>query len=79
VVDFGAHQVAAGDEVILFGPGDRGEPTAQEWADALGTLSYDIVTRFAGRIPRSYSEGANPPAPTAYRRGSAARERAWRG
>jgi alanine racemase len=79
VVDFGAHQVAAGDEVILFGPGDRGEPTAQEWADALGTLSYDVVTRFAGRIPRSYAEGANPPEPTAYRGGSAVPERVWRG
>ena len=44
-----------GDEVVLFGPGDAGEPTAQEWADALGTLSYDIVTRFAGRLPKSYS------------------------
>jgi hypothetical protein len=41
--------------VILFGPGDSGEPTAQEWADALGTLSYEIVTRFTGKIPRSYS------------------------
>ena len=39
---------------MLFGPGDEGEPTAQEWADALGTLSYEIVTRFAGRVPRSY-------------------------
>jgi alanine racemase len=75
VVDFGTRQVAAGDEVILFGPGDRGEPTAQEWADALGTLSYDIITRFAGRVPRSYAEGANPPEPTAYRGGSAVRER----
>ena len=39
---------------MLFGPGDAGEPTAQEWADVLGTLSYEIVTRFAGRMPRSY-------------------------
>ncbi len=54
VVDFGDQLVAPGDEVVLFGPGDQGEPTAQEWADALGTLSYDIVTRFAGRVPRSY-------------------------
>ena len=44
----------AGDEVILFGPGTDGEPTAQEWADALGTLSYEIVTRFTGKVPRSY-------------------------
>jgi alanine racemase len=55
VVDFGDEPVAPGDEVTLFGPGDAGEPTAQEWADALGTISYDIVTRFSGRMPRSYS------------------------
>ncbi len=54
IVDFGGEPVAPGDEVVLFGPGDDGEPTAQEWADALGTLSYEIVTRFAGRLPRSY-------------------------
>jgi alanine racemase len=63
VVDFGDADVAPGDEVTLFGPGDAGEPTAQEWADALGTLSYDIVTRFGGRLSRSYSgvtQGADP-------------------
>jgi alanine racemase len=54
VVDFGDEAVASGDEVVLFGPGDAGEPTAQEWADALGTLSYEIVVRFAGRLPKSY-------------------------
>ncbi len=55
VVDFGAERAATGDEVVLFGPGDSGESTAQEWADALGTLSYEIVTRFGGRLPRTYS------------------------
>jgi len=55
VVDFGDTPVAPGDEVVLIGPGDAGEPTAQEWADTLGTISYDIATRFAGRMPRSYS------------------------
>jgi alanine racemase len=54
VVDFGDTEVSPGDEAVLFGPGDSGEPTAQEWADVLRTLSYEIVTRFAGRIPRSY-------------------------
>ena len=54
VVDFGDALVEPGDEVVLFGPGDAGEPTAQEWADALGTLSYEIVVRFAGRVPKSY-------------------------
>lgn len=55
VVDAGDLPVAEGDEVIIFGPGDQGEPTAQEWADALGTISYEIVTRFTAKIPRSYS------------------------
>jgi alanine racemase len=54
VLDLGAGPSAVGDEVVLFGPGDRGEPTAQEWAEALGTISYEIVTRFTGQVPRSY-------------------------
>jgi alanine racemase len=54
VVDAHDVPVAEGDEVVLFGPGDQGEPTAQEWADRLDTISYDIVTRFTGKIPRSY-------------------------
>jgi alanine racemase len=59
VVDFGKETVLEGDEVVLFGPGDAGEPTVQEWADALGTISYEIVTRFGGRTPRSYSGAAS--------------------
>jgi alanine racemase len=54
VIDTHDAGVEVGDEVVLFGPGDDGEPTAQEWADLLDTLSYDIVTRFTGKIPRSY-------------------------
>src|SRR6516165_5622847 len=54
VVDFGPEAAAEGDEVLLFGPGDSGEPTAQDWADAVGTISYEIATSFGGRIPRSY-------------------------
>jgi alanine racemase len=56
VVDVEDDRVEAGDEVILFGPGDHGEPTAQEWADALGTISYEIVTRVGSRVPRTYVE-----------------------
>jgi alanine racemase len=54
VVDVGDDPVAAGDEVLLFGPGRSGEPTAQDWADALGTISYEIVTRIGARVPRTY-------------------------
>ncbi|SFD91151.1 alanine racemase [Blastococcus tunisiensis] len=54
VVDVGDAPVAAGDEVVLWGPGDRGEPTAQQWADALGTIHYELVTRIGGRFTRRH-------------------------
>ena len=54
VLDVGDDEVAAGDEVLLFGPGDAGEPTAQDWADLLGTIDYEIVTRIGARVPRTY-------------------------
>lgn len=44
----------AGDVVTLFGPGGAGEPTAQDWADASGTISYEITTRLGARVPREY-------------------------
>ena len=55
VVDLGGDTPAAGDEAVLFGPGDRGEPTAEDWARAAGTISYEIVTRVGGRVPRVHT------------------------
>ena len=54
VVDCGDHSVTAGAEVIIFGPGDQGEPTADDWAAACGTIGYEIVTRIGPRVPRRY-------------------------
>ena len=54
----GAAQAAAGDEVVLFGDAARGEPTAQEWAQAAGTISYEVVTRVSTRLPRRHVGGA---------------------
>jgi len=56
----GAVDVADGDEAILFGPGDRGESTAQDWADLLDTIHYEVVTSPRGRITRTY-RGAEKP------------------
>ncbi|GAA0910602.1 alanine racemase [Pseudonocardia zijingensis] len=36
--------VREGDTAVFFGPGANGEPTAQDWADELGTIHYEIVT-----------------------------------
>lgn len=54
VVDFGDEDVTAGEEVVLFGPGRDGEPTAQEWGEELGTISYELVTGIGPRVPRTY-------------------------
>lgn len=52
VVDLGPGSTAsAGDEVVLFGADPAG-PTAQDWADATDTISYEIVTRIGPRVPR---------------------------
>ena len=56
VVDLGPGEVdvAEGDDAILFGPGTQGEPTAQDWADLLGTINYEVVTSPRGRVTRTY-------------------------
>ncbi|WP_216638118.1 alanine racemase [Mycobacterium sp. 1423905.2] len=61
VVDLGpgAVDVAEGDEAILFGPGTSGEPTAQDWADLLDTIHYEVVTSPRGRITRTYREAGS--------------------
>jgi alanine racemase len=55
VLDCGDDPVAAGDVAVLFGPGDDGEPTADDWAAAVDTINYEIVTRIGGpRVARTY-------------------------
>jgi alanine racemase len=63
VLDCGDDPVAPGDVATLFGPGDGGTPTATDWADAIGTINYEIVTRFGSpRVPRVYDGTAGVPA-----------------
>lgn len=54
VVDLGDRPARIGDPITLFGPGHEGEPTAQDWAEAAGTIGYEIVTSLAGRWSRTY-------------------------
>jgi alanine racemase len=61
VVDLSGHDLSghdsgirAGAEVIIFGPGTAGEWTADDWAEASGTIGYEIVTRIGVRVPRRY-------------------------
>jgi alanine racemase len=57
VVAVGDDPVTAGDLALVFGPGDRGEPTADDWATVLDTINYEIVTRIGSRVPRTYVGG----------------------
>jgi alanine racemase len=52
VVELGDDTAEAGDEVVLFGSGLDGSPTATDWARAVGTINYEIVTRIGGRFTR---------------------------
>jgi alanine racemase len=55
VIDCGDDPIDEGAEVILFGDGTRGEPTATEWANVLGTIDYEVVTgMYRPRVVRSY-------------------------
>ncbi|MET8709663.1 alanine racemase [Streptomyces californicus] len=64
VVDLDGDRPEEGAEAVLFGPGDRGEPTAQDWAEAADTIAYEIVTRIGARVPRVYVDGAAGPGTT---------------
>ena len=55
VIDCGDDEISEGAEVVLFGDGTRGEPTATEWANVLDTIDYEIVTgMYRPRVARSY-------------------------
>ncbi|MCK6068045.1 MULTISPECIES: alanine racemase [Microbacterium] len=57
VVDVGDTPVAVGDEVVLFGDPTLGAPSATEWADAAGTINYDLVTGIGSRVARRQVAG----------------------
>jgi alanine racemase len=59
VGDVGDDVVEVGDDAVLFGPGDAGEPTADDWAAAVRTINYEIVTRIGSRVPRRYVGGSS--------------------
>jgi alanine racemase len=55
LVDLGDVAAAVDDEVVFIGRQGDDEITATEWAERLGTISYEIVTGIGARVPRSYT------------------------
>lgn len=62
VIDVGDLPVAAGDRVVVFGPGDLGEPTVADWARWADTNPHEILTGIGSRVPRRYlpEQKSNP-------------------
>lgn len=48
----GAPPARVGDGAVLFGDPATGAPTADQWAEAAGTINYEVVTRLGDHIPR---------------------------
>lgn len=53
----GMNDVAIGEEVVLFGQQAGAELPADELAQWLGTINYEIVCMVAKRVPRLYMRG----------------------
>ncbi len=58
MADCGDDPVAVGDEVVLIGPQGDEMIDAQEWADRLDTIGYEIVCGIGPRVPRHYRRAA---------------------
>jgi alanine racemase len=58
VVDLGGDTVRMDDEVVVFGPGDDGEPTVAEWAGWARTVPHEIVTGVGPRVARRHVHAA---------------------
>ena len=63
LVDVGEADVQIGDDVVLLGRQGTECITADEWAERLGTIPYEVVTRLGGRLPRRHVTGDEGGAP----------------
>ena len=56
MIDLGPETpVQVGDEVVLIGRSGDAEITVDEWAEALGTITYEVTCQINGRVERVYS------------------------
>ena len=57
VIDVGRDEIEVGDEVVFLGAQGDDEITADDWADQLGTISWEVICDFGPRLPRTYLRG----------------------
>ncbi len=54
VIDVGDEDVDVGEEVVVLGSQSGEEFGADEWANALNTITYEVVCSIGPRVPRRY-------------------------
>lgn len=54
VINVGDADIGEGDEVVLLGRQGDQEITADEWAEELETISYEVVCSIGPRVPRRH-------------------------
>ncbi len=54
MVDVGEHDVEAGATATLIGKDGQDAVPAEELADIIGTINYEVTTRIPSRVPRIY-------------------------
>ena len=57
VIDVGDDSVEVGDEVVFIGHQGSNEVSADEWAERLDTINYEVVCQFGPRLPRRHVRG----------------------
>jgi alanine racemase len=64
MVDCGDDPARVGDEVVLIGEQDGPDGAlrirAEDWADRLGTIGYEIVCGIGSRVPRRHRRSIDP-------------------
>jgi alanine racemase len=55
MIDCGDDHVRVGDEVVLIGRQGDAIVRAEDWAEHLGTIGYEIVCGISARVPRHYA------------------------
>ncbi len=54
MVDVAELEIEPGDEVVLLGSQGQNQITANDWAERLGVIGYEVTTRLGPRLPRKY-------------------------
>jgi alanine racemase len=54
MADVGDDPIQEGDEAVLLGCQGREAITADDWAEALGTISYEVLCMIGARVPRVF-------------------------